>query len=145
MTMRRMLANLFAAGCFVLFVLSAFMWCRSHGTADQVMYQDSSVRRGALSSRGGLAVFSYDRTGFASEEASGWRVGSGASVSVEEHGLVEANHHRTFLGFWFFRDSKVPGAARATMPGWCLIVPYWFFTLLFSLVPLGRALRMRRR
>ncbi len=140
--MRRVLADIFAVLCLLLCILSAFMWVRSFAVADMLRHRDAAGFEGVLSSQGAIALFNYDWSGvaFATPIENGWSFQSATPIDIPKQELARARHHRTFIGFWFFRDTQLT-AIDHIIPGWCLVLPYWFFTLLFSLVPLGRLLR----
>lgn len=138
--MRRTLADIFAVLCLLLCILFTFMWVRSFSAADMLRHRDSAGFEGILSSRGGIAFFNYDWSGFAPKVENGWSFQSAGPIDIPKQELDRARHHRSFIGFWFFRDTQLT-SVNHTIPGWCLVLPYWFFTLLFSLVPLGRLLR----
>lgn len=142
--MRRALADIFAVACLVLFVAFTLMWVRSFAVADQFRHQDRAGYEGILSSRGSIALFNYDWSGFGVQlDEQGWAHKTGGPIDVPALELTRASHHRNLAGFWFFRDSRLPHLTDELLPGWCLVLPYWFFVLLFSLVPLGRVMRKR--
>jgi hypothetical protein len=143
--MRRNVADAFAILCLLLFALSAFMWVRSYAVADMLRHRDSAGFEGILSSHGAIALFNYDWSGFAPKVEPGWSFQSAGPIDIAAQEIPRAAHHRKFIGFWFFRNTQLESVAGATIPGWCLVLPYWFFALLFSLVPLGRLLRLSAR
>ena len=142
--MRRTLADIFAVLCLIFCVLSTYMWVRSHAVADMLRHRDSAGFEGFLSSRGGLAIFNYDWSGFGPQVENGWSLESAGPIDIAKQELSRARHHRNFAGFWFFRDTQL-ASVNHVIPGWCLVLPYSYFTLLFSLVPLGRLLRYSSR
>lgn len=154
--MRRVIANFFAFACLALFIVVGFFWVRSLLRADHLRHADASSMRGVLCSRGDVALYSYDWTGFEVSDSPGrtpgwtpgWTRESGAPIDIPAEYRSTAAHHRQFLGFWFFRNSELPQAPGQThgqtLPGWSLVLPLWFLALVFFLVPLGRLLRWRR-
>lgn len=143
--MRRRFADIFAVICVVFLVFFVFMWGRSFFVADQLRHQDRSGFEGLLSSRGSIALFNYDTSEFNVKTSPGWSFTTGGPISIATEELARASRHRSFVGFWFFRDSKLPQSPSQPLPGWCLVLPYWFFTLLFALIPLGRLIRVGGR
>ena len=143
--MRRRLADIIAVLCLVLFVLFAFMWVRSYAVADQLRHHHDKGFKGVLSSRGSIAIFTYDTSRFITKTDPGWSFQSGGTIDIAAEELTRAARHHSFLGFWLFHDSKLPQFPNQILPGRCLVVPYWFFTLLYSLIPLGRLLRMNEK
>jgi len=141
--MRRVIANILAAACLVLFVLVGFMWVRGYAVADHLRHQDAEGFRGALSSSGDLAFYSYKWPASGPAADIGWTLQTGQTFDIPAIESDRAAHHRAFIGFHFFRDTTAPKLYR--LHGWCLVLPYWFLTLLFGLVPLGRFLRMTAR
>jgi hypothetical protein len=142
--MRRAIANILAAACLVLFVVVGFMWVRGYvQAADHVRWEDRGGFRGLFSSRGSVAVYAYDWP-VARTVSAGWTWKTSTPIDIAAAEAQKAVVHRSFIGFHFLRDIQPPPSAVAgqRLRGWCLVVPYWFFALLFGLLPLGRFFRM---
>lgn len=145
--MGRAFGNIITVTYLILFLAFAFMWLRGCVVSDNLRHHNSTGFRGAVSSRGDLAIYSYEWPQPIPDIETGWNIQTGSTMDISAVELEKAVGHRTFIGFYFFRDSKIsqPPATGRTLRGWCFVVPYWFLTLLVGLLPLGRLLRMTLR